>query len=388
MDNNIKKFDIEYSPVKSDRMRVNAGPQHPSTHGVLRLEVEVEGEIVTDVVPHLGYLHRCFEKTCENMTYNQIVPYTDRLDYVSSMNNELPFVLAVEKLAGIEVNEKVQFVRVMAAEINRIANHFLAISTFGLDSGAFTPLLYLFREREYALSILEKLSGARLLYNYMCPGGVRYEVYPYFKKDVKEFIARTRKYTKIEAEDLLVFNKIFIERTVNVGILTKEVATNYACSGPLGRGSGINYDVRKSNPYSGYEKFDFDVPVIEKGKEVLGVQGDCWNRNWVRIKEIEESCKILEQALEMMPDDGSVTEGIPKKLKMPKGETYFKCESPKGELGFYIVSNGTDKPERCHCRSTSFINLAVLPEMSRGYLFADLIMILGGIDIVLGEVDR
>lgn len=369
-------------------MRINAGPQHPSTHGVLRLEVEVDGEIVTDVIPHLGYLHRCFEKTTENVTFAQVVPYVDRLDYVSSMNNEFPYVLAVEKLAGIEVSEKVQILRVMCAEINRIANHFLAISTFGLDSGAFTPLLYLFREREFALGILEKLSGARLLYNYFTPGGVRNEIYPEFRKDVKDFIDRTRKSMKTDAEDLLVFNKIFIERTVNVGTLRKDVAINYALSGPLARGSGMNYDVRKAMPYSGYEKFDFEVPEIVAGKEVLGVQGDCWNRNWIRVKEVEQSCRILEQALDMLPDEGSVTDGVPKRLKVPKGETYVACESPKGELGFYIVSNGTDKPERVRPRATSFVNLAVLPEMSKGYLFADLIMILGSIDIVLGEVDR
>lgn len=385
---NLKKFEIEYSQVQSDRMRINAGPQHPSTHGVLRLEVEVDGEIVTDVIPHLGYLHRCFEKTTENVTFAQVVPYVDRLDYVSSMNNEFPYVLAVEKLAGIEVSEKVQILRVMCAEINRIANHFLAISTFGLDSGAFTPLLYLFREREFALGILEKLSGARLLYNYFTPGGVRNEIYPEFRKDVKDFIDRTRKSMKTDAEDLLVFNKIFIERTVNVGTLRKDVAINYALSGPLARGSGMNYDVRRAMPYSGYEKFDFEVPEIVAGKEVLGVQGDCWNRNWIRVKEVEQSCRILEQALDMLPDEGSVTDGVPKRLKVPKGETYVACESPKGELGFYIVSNGTDKPERVRPRATSFVNLAVLPEMSRGYLFADLIMILGSIDIVLGEVDR
>ncbi len=393
MENNLEnttnnnKINIEYSQFDSERMRLNAGPQHPSTHGVLRLEVELDGEIVTDIIPHLGYLHRCFEKHCENSNYNQIVPFVDRLDYVSAINNEFPYVMAVEKLAGIEVSEKVQILRAMCAEINRIANHLLAISAFGLDSGAFTPLLFLFREREFALGILEKLSGARLLYNYFCPGGVRYEIYSDFKKDVKVFIDSVRLAMK-EMEDLLIFNDIFIKRTEKIGLLPKEVAINFACSGPVARGSGINFDIRKSAPYSSYDKFDFDIPVVEPGKEVVGVSGDCWSRNWVRVKEIEESCKILEQGITLLPDEGSVTDGIPKKLKVPAGEVYCKAENTKGELGFYLVSNGSDKPERVRARATSFVNLAILPSISKGYMFADLIMILGSIDIVLGEVDR
>lgn len=385
--NHLKKLDIEYSQVDADRMRINVGPQHPSTHGVLRLEVEVDGEIVTEVIPHLGYLHRCFEKASENSTYAQVVPYVDRMDYVSAITNEFPYVMAVEKLAGIEVSDKVKILRVICAELNRLANHYLAIGAFGLDAGAFTPFLYLFRDREFVLNILEKLSGARLLYNYFCVGGVQGDIYPDFKKDVQDVIQRIRK-TNQEIENLLVFNQIFIDRTVNVGVLPKEVALNYACSGPLARASGINYDIRKHEPYSMYDKFDFEIPVIEKGKEVLGVQGDCWNRNWVRMKEIEQSCRIIEQAIDILPEEGNVKESIPKKIKTAKGEVYAKAEGPKGEIGFYVISNGTDKPERVRARATSFVNLAVIPEITKGYMFADLIMILGSIDIVLGEVDR
>lgn len=385
--NEIKTLDIEYSQIDSDRMRLNVGPQHPSTHGVLRLEVEIDGEIVTEVIPHIGYLHRCFEKYAEKKTYPQVVPYVDRMDYVSSMNNEWPYVMAVEKLAGIEVSEKVEYLRVICAELNRIANHQLAVATFGLDAGAFTPFLYLFRDREFIITILEKLSGGRLLYNYFAIGGMQNDIYPEFKKEVSDLVKRVIKTNK-ELESLLIFNKIFIDRTINVGILPKDVAINYACSGPVARASAINFDLRKNEPYSVYNKFDFNVPVIESGKEVLGVVGDCWNRNWVRMKEMEESCKIIEQALEMMPMEGDVKEKMPKKVKVPKGEIYARAESPKGELGFYIVSNGKDTPERCRPRATSFVNLAVLPEITKGYMFADLIMILGSIDIVLGEVDR
>ncbi len=380
----LRKIDIDYSRLDSERMRLNVGPQHPSTHGVLRLEVELDGEVVTDVIPHIGYLHRCFEKYSENSTYQQVVPYIDRMDYISSMNSEWPYVMGLEKLAGIEVPEKVEYLRVIVSELNRIANHEIAIATFGLDSGAFTPLLWLFRDREYILHILEKLSGGRLLYNYFRVGGMAGDVYPTFKEDIMEVVNIARKTNK-DIYGLLIGNKIFIERTANVGILPDDVAISYGCSGPVLRGSGVPYDLRRTEPYSIYDRFDFDVQV---GKGEMGTLGDCWDRNIVRFREIEQSCNILEQAIEQMPMDGDVTEKIPKRVKVPKGEIYAKAENPKGELGFYIVSNGKPKPERVKARGTSFVNLSVLPEISKGYLFADLIMILGSVDIVLGEVDR
>lgn len=379
-----RKIDIDYSQLDSDRMRLNVGPQHPSTHGVLRLEVEVDGEIVTDVVPHIGYLHRCFEKHAENMEYFQVVPYIDRLDYISSMNNEWPYVMGIEKLMGLEIPEKVEYLRVIVAELNRIANHQIAIATFGLDAGAFTPLLWLFRDREYILAILEKLSGGRLLYNYFRVGGMAADIYPDFKQDVLDVIKQVRK-TMPEILDLLIKNKIFIDRTANVGVLPADVAINYGCTGPMLRGSGVPYDLRKVEPYSIYDRFDFDVQV---GKGELGTLGDCWDRNIVRYREVLESCKILEQAIEQMPTEGDIRASIPKKVRPPKGEIYAKAENPKGELGFYIVSDGKNKPSRVRARATSFVNLSVLPDISKGYMFADLIMILGSIDIVLGEVDR
>jgi NADH-quinone oxidoreductase subunit D len=379
-----KTFEMEYSKVDSERMRINVGPQHPSTHGVLRLEVELDGEIVTEVVPHMGYLHRCFEKHCEAMTYPQCIPYIDRLDYISSMNNEWPFVLGVEKLMGIQVSDKVEYIRVIMSELNRIANHQIAVATFGLDAGAFTPFLFFFRDREEILAILEKASGGRLLYNYFWVGGLAADVHPQFKEDVLEVIKHVRK-TNAEVMNLLIYNKIFIDRTANVGVLPADVAINFGCSGPVLRGSGFAFDLRKDEPYSIYDRFDFKVAI---GKGEVGTLGDCWERNIVRMIEMEESCKIIEQAIAQMPMDGDVKEKVPKKVRVPKAEIYCRTENPKGELGFYIVGNGTDKPERLRCRATSFINLSVLPEISKGYMMADLILILGSIDIVLGEVDR
>lgn len=380
-----KQFiDIDFSQIESDRMRLNVGPQHPSTHGVLRLEVELDGEVITKVVPHIGYLHRCFEKIAENMNYPQVIPYIDRMDYISSMNNELPYVIALEKLMDIKVPERVEYIRVIMAELNRIANHQIAIATFGLDAGAFTPFLYLFRDREYILWVFEKASGARLLFNYFWVGGLANDVYPTFKEDVLAIVKQIRKTNK-DIEELLIYNKIFIDRTANIGVLPLDVAVNYGCSGPVLRGSGMPFDLRKNEPYSIYDRFDFEIPV---GKGEVGTVGDCWDRNIVRFREMEQSCCIIEQAIAQMPNDGDVKSAIPKKVRPPKGEIYFRAENPKGELGFYIISDGKDKPYRVKARAPSFVNLSVLPEIARGYLFADLIVILGSIDIVLGEVDR
>lgn len=380
----IKRMDLEYSQLDSDRMRINVGPQHPSTHGVLRLEVEVDGEIVTEVVPHLGYLHRSFEKHCEKLNYQQIIPFIDRMDYISAMNNEWPYVMALEKMLDIKVPEKVEYIRVIVAELNRIANHQIAVATFGMDAGAFTPFLYYFRDREAIISILERLSGARLLYNYFRVGGMAADIYPGFMDDCLNVVKQVRK-TNAEIMKLLINNSIFVKRSAHVGILTPEVAINYACSGPVLRGSGVAHDLRRDEPYSVYDRFDFEIPV---GKGEVGVVGDCWNRNIVRVYEMEQSCRIIEQALAQMPESGDVKAMIPKRIKLPKGEVYMRTENPKGDLGFYIVSNGTDKPERMKARGTSFVNLSVIPEISKGYMFADLILILGSIDIVLGEVDR
>lgn len=371
--------------LKTDTMILNMGPQHPSTHGVLRLELVVDGEIIVDVIPHIGYLHRCFEKHAEQMTnYQQVIPYVDRMDYVAAMGNELAYVLAVEKLMGIEVPERVKYIRVIMAELQRIASHLLAIGTYGLDIGAFTPFLWCFREREKILDLFEITCGARLLYNYIWIGGVSHDLPSEFGKKLKDFLKTFPKALK-EINELLTFNKIFIDRTANVGVLPADVAINYGCSGPMLRGSGVKFDIRKNEPYLVYDRFEFDVPV---GEGKMGTVGDCWDRYYVRVREMEESLKIIEQAWEQIPP-GDVHSAIPKKVRPPQGEVYFRTENPRGELGFYIISDGhTSSPFRVKARAPSFVNLSVLPEISKGYMIADLIAILGSVDIVLGEVDR
>jgi len=380
----VKDVSVVLGQVPTQHMKLNVGPQHPSTHGVLRLVVELEGEIVVDVYPVIGYLHRCFEKVAEQHTYTQVVPYVDRMDYVNSMNNELPYVLGVEKMLGITPSERIQAIRVICAELNRIASHQIAVATFGMDAGAFTPFLYLFRDREKILWVLEKLSGSRLLYNYIRIGGLMRDIYPTFKDDLRDIIKTIRE-TNAEINNLLNNNKIFVERCANIGILPPDVAINYGCSGPMLRGSGIPFDLRREEPYLIYDKLDFDVCV---GSGTVGTVGDSWDRNWVRMLEMEQSLRIIEQAMEMIPDASEdVRAGIPKRIA-PKGELYSRAENPKGELGFYIVGDGKPKPVRVKGRSPCYVNLSVIPEISKGYMFADLIIILGSIDIVLGEIDR
>ncbi len=369
--------------LKTEQMVLNMGPQHPSTHGVLRLELELEGEIITKVTPHIGYLHRCFEKHTEAMTYPQVIPYTDRMDYLASMYNEFGYAVAVERLLGIQVPERVDFIRVIMGEFQRIASHLVAIGTYGLDIGAFTPFLYCFRDRERILSLFEMTCGARLLYNYIWVGGLSHDLHPDFVRSAKEFVTYFRPKIK-ELNDLLTNNKIFIDRTANIGILPKETAINYGISGPNLRASGFKWDLRKDDPYSIYNKFDFDIPV---GQGSMGTVGDCWDRYYVRILEMEESLKIIEQALEMLPE-GDVTSAIPKRIKPPVGQVYSRVENPRGELGYFIISNGQVNPFRIKVRGPSFVHLGVMNELCKGHMVADIIAILGSIDIVLGEVDR
>jgi len=369
---------------RTEEMVLNMGPQHPSTHGVLRLEVVLDGEIVVNVVPHIGYLHRCFEKHAEAMTnYQQVIPYVDRMDYVTSMNNDLAYALAVEKLLGIQVPERVSYIRVIMAELNRIASHLIAIGTYGLDIGAFTPFLFCFRDRELILDLFEMTCGARLLYNYIWVGGLSHDLPDGFVEKALAFIKTFRPNIN-ELNDLLSYNKIYIDRTANVGVLPADVAINYGVTGPMLRASWVRWDLRKNDPYSLYERFDFEIPV---GTNDIGVVGDSWNRYMVRVREMEQSLNIIEQALDNLPS-GDVKSAIPKRIRPPVGEAYVRSESPTGELGFYVISDGSGSPFRVKARSPSFCNLSVLPEISRGAMVADLVAILGSIDIVLGEVDR
>lgn len=366
-------------------MVINMGPQHPSTHGVLRLQIVADGEVVKKATPDIGYLHRCFEKYAETLgDYAKVVPYTDRMDYVSALNQELGYVTAVEKLLELEVPERVEYMRVILSELQRIASHLLGIGTFGLDLGAFTPFLYCFIEREKILKILEKVSGARLLYNYICVGGLMRDIPDGFKNETYEFIKSFRPKIK-ELNDLLTTNSIFIKRTADIGVLPPEVALNYGASGPMLRGSGVEWDLRRNDPYSIYDRFEFDIPV---GQGEMGTTGDCWDRYIVRVREMEQSLQIIEQALDQMPDEGDVQEAVPRRIRPKEGEVYVRTETPRGELGYYIISDKSSKPYRIKARTPSFVNLGILPAISRGALIADLVAIVGSIDIVLGGVDR
>ena len=374
---------LDKSIVNIDEMVLNMGPQHPSTHGVLRLKIHTDGEVVSKIEPIIGYLHRCFEKHCENLSYEQIVPFTDRCDYLASMHMDHAYSIAVEKLLDIELPERVEYIRVIIAELQRIASHLVAIGTFGLDVGAITPFTWTIRDRERVLDLFEALCGARLLYNYIWPGGVSHDLSPKFIQRTQEFLDYFE--TQIfEYNELLTGNKIFIERTADVGVMPADVAVNFGVTGPSLRGSGVAYDLRKTQPYSIYDKFDFNVPV---GEGTMGTVGDSWDRYWVRMVEMEESIKIIRQAMASLPD-GDVHAAMPKKIRPAKGDVYSRYESARGDVGIYIQSNGKNVPLRLKMRSPAFCNLSVLGEIGEGWMISDVITILGSLDIVLGEIDR
>jgi len=379
--------------LKSEEMIFNLGPQHPSTHGVLRLEVISDGEIVKEVVPHIGYLHRCFEKHAEKLPYNQTLPFTDRMDYVASMNNEWAFAMGVERMLGIEkdIPKRVEYIRVVVAELNRIASHFVAIGTYGMDIGAFTPFLWMMRDRETILRMLEWVSGARMLYNYIWIGGLYYDLPVGFEAQCQKFCDYLKPKLK-DVDDLLITNKIFIDRTANVGVLDKHLAINYGVTGPNLRASGMRYDLRKVDGYSVYPELTFDVPI---GTGEKGTTGDCWDRTWVRMQECHQSLRIIEQCLEKLMTEHKRTPDfdprafVPKKIRPKEQELYVRAENPKGELGFYFRADGrSDIPFRCKSRGPSFSHLSVLSEISRDVMLADLFAIVGSLDLVMGEVDR
>jgi NADH-quinone oxidoreductase subunit D len=385
------KFKVE--DLHTEEMIVNVGPQHPSTHGVLRLEVLMDGELIKEVVPHIGYLHRCFEKHAEKLPYNQIIPFVDRLDYVAAMNCEHVYAMGVERMLGIaeQIPKRVEYIRVLMAELNRIASHFIAIGTYGMDIGAFTPFFWIMRDREHILRMLEWASGARLLYNYMWIGGLFYDLPVGFEERCKEFVIYMRPKLR-ELEEILINNKIFINRTANVGVLPLDLAINCGVTGPMLRASGLRFDLRKVDAYSVYSELDFNIPI---GEGKMGTLGDCWDRTWVRFQELSESLNIIEQCLEKLTTDHKRSPDfdpqalVPKKIRPKAQDFYIRGESPKGELGFFFRADGkSDIPFRCKGRSPSFVNLSVLPEISRGILVADLIAIIGTIDVVMAEVDR
>lgn len=372
--------------MDTQTMQINIGPQHPSTHGVFRMNVELDGETIVSLKPVMGYLHRNHEQIAENMSYAGTMPYTDRLDYFNSMSNNFGYAIAVEKLAHIEVPERAQYIRVIMAELTRLVNHVSVIGFMLNDLGAFfTPVLYAFREREKILDIFEEVAGSRMMCNYFRFGGLKCNMSETTLKRVREIVQKFPKFLE-EFETLLTQNEILCMRCQNVGVLPADLAVNAGITGPMLRASGVNYDVRKVDQYSIYDRFKFRIP--------LGQKGDVYDRYYIRILEMRETLKILEQALKDIPQGDIINKKMapfvksPRNFKPPVGEAYGRVEAPKGELGFYVVSDGTAQPWRYHVRAPSFINLTILEDLCLGHKVADAIIILGSVDIVLGEVDH
>lgn len=395
--------DSSTKEIVQKEITLNMGPQHPATHGVLRLVLDLQGETVVGCDPRPGYLHRGIEKWMESRTYHQIIPMTDRLEYITCMNNNLGYVVAVEKLANIEVPERAQFIRTLMAELTRLSGHLVWLGTHALDIGAMTVCMYTLRERELILDLTEMVTGARQTVSYVRIGGVRNDI-------PRDFFDKCREFTEIfpkrleEYDTLIRENRIWLQRTVGIGVFSARDAVNYGLTGGTLRGSGVNYDLRKVEPYAAYDKVDFDVP--------LGKNGDVYDRYIVRINEMRQSNRIIKQCLDMMPSGPVVTPdpryAIPEKINvmknmeslahqfvlmskwvpMPKGEVYVATEAPKGELGFYIVSDGSGRPYRIKIRAPSYVHVSALPKMVTGHMVADVISCIGTIDIVLGEVDR
>ncbi|MCE5285655.1 MAG: NADH-quinone oxidoreductase subunit D [Pelosinus sp.] len=362
---------------KTQTYTLNMGPQHPSTHGVLQLELELDGEQVVKAIPYMGYLHRGIEKLAESRTYTQFIPYTDRLDYVASMGNNLGYCQTVEKLIEIEIPERAEYLRIIMTELNRIASHLLFMSSLAIDLGATTGMIYGFRDRETVLDLFDMVCGARLTYNYIRIGGVADDIPPEFIPATQKFLGDFPKILE-EYHNLLTGNEILYYRLKNTGIINGKQALEVGLTGPCLRASGVDYDIRKVESYGIYDRFDFAVP--------LGENGDNWDRYIVRMEEMVESSKIIAQAIAQLPE-GPFMAKVPKVLKPPAGDVYHRIENPRGELGFYIVSDGTTKPYRTHVRRPSFINLQALDEVCKGLLIADVVAVLATLDPLMGEVD-
>ncbi len=362
----------------AEEMEISFGPQHPATHGVLRVMVRLDGEKIIDAKPIIGYLHRGTEKLFERETYNGCIPHTDRMDYTAAATNNQGLVLAVEKIMGITIPPRAAYIRMMLAELQRLSSHFIWLGTHVLDIGATTPFFYTFAEREVLLDLFEEYCGARLTLNCMRVGGVPYDLPEGWTDRCRAFVDQLP--AKIaDWERLLTNNRIWKERTVGVGVISAEDAIEWGLTGPPLRGSGVRWDIRKVFPYDRYDEVEFDIPI--------GSNGDTYDRYLVRMEEMRQSIRIIRQCLDKLPD-GPVMAKVPKTIKPPLGEVYASVESPKGELGYYVVADGSDKPYRLHVRPACFINLQAMPEMIRGHLIADMIAVIGTLDIVLGEIDR
>jgi NADH-quinone oxidoreductase subunit D len=364
--------------LDTNELVLNMGPQHPSTHGVLRVILKLDGEKVLGTECIIGYLHRGVEKIAENRTYTMFNPYVDRMDYVAAVSNGLGYCEAVEKLLNVEAPPRARYVRVILTELNRLASHMLWLGTHALDIGAITPLFYTFRDREEVLKIFEKYCGARLTTHAFRIGGCLYETYEGFEREVKDFVAFVT--PKIdEYEELLTTNRIWVERTKGVGVISGKDCIDLGVTGPLLRASGVKWDLRKAQPYAAYSEFDFEIPTRENG--------DTYDRYMVRVAEMRQSLRIISQAVEAIPE-GPIMAKIPKVIKPPVGEIYHSIEAPKGELGYFIVSDGSTQPYRVRVRPPSFVNLQALDKMVKGQMVADVVAVIGTLDIVLGEVDR
>ncbi len=395
-DPRVTEFD-----VRTDEILVNMGPQHPSTHGVLRLVLRTDGEVVSEVTPHIGYLHRCAEKIGENLTPRQWIPYTDRMDYLAAMNMNLGWSLTVEKLMKFELPQKARHLRVIIAEMGRIASHLVGMGAYGLDLGTFSPFLYAFREREKILDLFEEACGARLTYSYLTVGGATHDLPAGWLKKCEKFLAELTPVID-EYHALLTTNAIFVRRCAGIGILSAEMAVDYGCTGPVLRGSGVDYDLRRDGEERYTEMYDgyaFEVIVEKDGHyprdrsyppvPSTAVLGDCWHRFYVRMLEVMQAIDLVRQAMDRYSTcPGTI--GTPAKLteKLPKGEAYLETEAPRGQMGFYVVSDGTSIPWRVRARSSCFCNLSVAPEICQGCLIADVPAIVGSLDIVMGEIDR
>ena len=391
---------IEFD-VRTDEMLVNMGPQHPSTHGVLRLVLRTDGEIVSEIEPHIGYLHRCAEKIGENVSARQFIPYTDRMDYLAAMNMNLGWSLAVEKLMGLQVTEKARHLRVLISEFSRIASHLVGMGAYGLDLGTFSPFLYAFREREKILDLFEEACGARLTYSYITVGGLTADLPPGWLARCEAFLDQFEPVIR-EYHTLLTTNAIFVKRTAGIGVLSPEMAINYGCSGPVLRGSGVDQDMRRDGEsiYTAmYDGYAFEVAVMKNGHypqdhvypavPADAVLGDCWHRFFVRMLEVVQSMDLVRQAIDRYSAcSGPLGEPVKVAEKLPKGDAYLETECPKGQMGFYLVGDGTAIPWRVRARSSSFSNLSVLAELCHGCLIADVPAIVGSLDIVMGEIDR
>jgi NADH-quinone oxidoreductase subunit D len=395
-DQRIVEFD-----VRTDEMLVNMGPQHPSTHGVLRLVLRTDGEVVSEVTPHIGYLHRCAEKIGENLTPKQWIPYTDRMDYLAGMNMNLGWALAVEKLMKLELPDKAKHLRLIISEMNRIASHLVGMGAYGLDLGTFSPFLYAFREREKILDLFEEACGARLTYSYLTVGGATHDLPRGWLQKCSEFLDQLLPVIE-ECHTLLTTNAIFVQRTAGIGIMSAATAISYGCTGPVLRGSGVDHDLRRDGEERYTEMYDgyaFEVIAERDGHYPKdhnypavpseAVLGDCWHRFYVRMLEVMQAIDLVRQGIERYSTaTGSYAKPIKLTEKLPKGEAYLETEAPRGQMGFYIVSDGSPIPWRARARSSSFCNLSVTGELCRGCLIADVPAIVGSLDVVMGEIDR